>query len=177
YGLIGIAYDELKDYEKAVSYNLKAIEYFEKNPNSSYLHTWYSNIGNTYFKMGQLDLAEKYILLAFKGRGKVPYAAQINLGKIYIEKGNIAQAEKLLNKVLDELLQTDRTIHLSDIYYQLHKLYRKKGDFKTALNYYEKHKTNEDERLSIEKVKQLNELTVQYETAEKEKQILQQKAK
>src|SRR5690606_27225122 len=87
------------------------------------------------------------------------------------------QAEKLLNKVLDELLQTDRTIHLSDIYYQLHKLYRKKGDFKTALNYYEKHKTNEDERLSIEKVKQLNELTVQYETAEKEKQILQQKAK
>lgn len=177
YGLIGIAYDELKDYEKAVSYNLQAIAHFEHKPNSVYLHTWYSNIGNTYIKMGKLDLAEKYTLLALEDSRKKRYVTQINLGKIYIEKGQMAKAENLLKKVLEELLQTDHTIFLSEAYDGLHELYRKKGDFRTALTYYEKYKTNEDERLSIAKAKQLNELTIQYETAEKERQILVQRAK
>ena len=30
YGLIGIAYDELREYQKALEYNFKAVEYFKK---------------------------------------------------------------------------------------------------------------------------------------------------
>src|SRR5690606_27114460 len=58
YGLIGIAYDELGDYDQAIAYNLKAVDHFEKAPSSGFLHTWYSNLGNTYTKIGKLDLAE-----------------------------------------------------------------------------------------------------------------------
>src|SRR5690606_28412310 len=116
-------------------------------------------------------------LLALEDSRKKRYVTQINLGKIYIEKGQMAKAENLLKKVLEELLQTDHTIFLSEAYDGLHELYRKKGDIRTALTYYEKYKTNEDERLSIAKAKQLNELTIQYETAEKERQILVQRAK
>lgn len=177
YGLIGIAYDELEDYEKAVSYNLQAIEHFKNEPHSVYLHSWYSNIGNTYTKMGKLDLAEKYTLLALEDNRKKRYVTQINLGKIYLEKGEVVKAEDQLKKVLEGLLRTDQTIYLSEAYFRLHEVYRAKKDFRTALSYYEKYKTNEDERLSIEKARQLNELTVQYETVEKERQILTQQAK
>lgn len=171
YGLIGIAYDELKDYEKAVSYNLKAIEHFQKVTNSGFLHSWYSNIGNTYTKLGKLDLAEKYTLLALEDHSKKRFVTQINLGKIYIEKGELQKAETLLNNVLEGIKQAGQTVYLSEAYYRLHELYRKKNDFKTALAYFEKYAANEDERLTIEKTKHLNELTIQYETAEKEKQI------
>ncbi|HRN73322.1 MAG TPA: tetratricopeptide repeat protein [Ginsengibacter sp.] len=177
YGLIGIAYDELKDYEKAVSFNLKAIEHFKKQPNSVYLHSWYSNLGNTYTKMGKLDLAEKYTRMALEDKRKKRYVTRINLGKILLEKGNTAKAEIILKNVLKDLENTDQTIYLSEAYFCLSELYKKKNDFRTALAYYEKYKSNEDVRLSIAKVKQLNELTIQYEAAEKERKILEQHAK
>lgn len=171
YGLIGIAYDELNDYEKAVTYNLQAIEHFKKVPNSSYLHTWYSNLGNTYLKMGKLDLAEKYTLLALEDAKNFRYITQINLGKIYLSKGKNKEAESILLKATEALQNLDEPISLSAAYETLSELYKKKGDYKNALDYYEKYSQNEEKRLSLEKVKQLNELTVQYETAEKEKQI------
>lgn len=177
YGLMGIAYDELEDFEKAVYYNLKAIEHFKKKDNSVFLHTWYSNLGNTYTKMGKLDLAEKYTLLALQDNKRKRYVTIINLGKIYLEKGAIKKAETTLKKVLEDLEQTDQPVYLSEAYYTLHQLYKKKGDYKTALTYFEKYNLTEKNRLSIEKTKQLNELTIQYETAEKEKLLLEQKAK
>ena len=176
YGLIGIAYDELKDYQKAISYNLIAIDHFKKKPNSVFLHAWYSNIGNTYTKMGELEQAEKFTLLALEDTGNTRYVTKINLGKIYIEQGNLKKAENVLKSVLEELLQTNQVLYLSEVYLRLNELYRKRGDFESALSFFEKYKLNEDERLSIEKVNQLNELTIQYETAEKENQILIQKA-
>lgn len=142
-----------------------------------FLYSWYSNIGNTYIKIGDYDLAEKYTLLALEEPENNRYVTKINLGKIYLEKGNLGKSETVLKGVLEELLQTSQISYLSEVYLRLNELYRKKGDFKTALSYYEKYKINEDERLSIEKINQLNELTIQYETAEKENQILIQNAK
>lgn len=177
YGLIGIAYDELKDYDKAVLYNLKAITRFKKKPNSIFLHTWYSNLGNTYTKLGKLDLAEKYTLLALEDNSRKRYVTIINLGKIYLEKGEIKKAETVLKKVLEDLQQTDQPVFLSEAYLRLHELYIKVGDYKTSLAYFEQYNQNEQKRLSIEKAKQINELTIQYETAEKEKQLLEQNTK
>lgn len=176
YGLIGIAYDELKDYKKAEFYNFKAIGHFKNFPNSIFLHSWYSNLGNTYTKMGKLDLAEKYTLLALEDTKKKRYSTIINLGKIKLEKGDLSSAEAILKNVVVELEKASQPIYLAEAYFRLHELYKKKSDFKTALGYLEKYKLVEDERLSIAKAKQLNELTVQYETAEKEKQLLIQRA-
>lgn len=177
YGLIGIAYDELEDYNRAVAYNLKAIEYFEQNPNSDFLHAWYSNIGNTYIKLGELELAEKYTLLALEDKQSSRYVTQVNLGKIYLEQGKIDLAEKTLLKALQGIEKTRQANYHAEVFFRLHELYRQKNDFEKALFYFEAYKNKEDERFSVEKAKQLNELTIQYETAEKEKQILQQEAK
>lgn len=176
YGLIGIAYDELKDYKKAVFYNLKAIEHFKKHSNSIFLHSWYSNLGNTYIKLGRLDLAERYTLLALEDTKKKRYATIINLGKIKLEKGDLKSSETILKNVLADLEKAPQPIYLSEAYFRLHELYKKKKDYEMALSYFEQYKTLEDERLSITKTKQLNELTIQYESAEKERQLLIQRA-
>ena len=177
YGLIGIAYDELGDYEKALEFNFKAVDYFKK-AKSRYLRVWYSNIGNTFTKKEDLKNAEKYTLMAINSPGgNTNYVTRVNLGKIYLEQNKFAEAEAVLQKVLHELIEADDKRILSEAYYRLHELRKKQGNFKEALAYFEKYKTNEDEMLSESKLKQINEMSIQYETHEKEKALAKEKIK
>ncbi len=177
YGLIGIAYDELQDYDKALEYNFKAIDYFKKSE-SRYVRVWYSNIGNTFTKKGDLKNAEKYTLMALNSPGgNTSFVTKVNLGKIYLEQGRFVEAEETLQNVLQELLEKDNKRILSEAYYRLHELRKKQGNFKEALSYFEKYKQNEDEMLTELKMKQINEMSIQYETNEKEKALAQEKIK
>ncbi len=177
YGLIGIAYDELKDFKKAIHYNKIAISYFLKQNSSSYLTTWYSNLGNTYYKMGLLDSAEKYTLLGLKDYENTLSVTKINLANIYTKQNKFKKAKIILDTVLNQLEHDENPQMLSECYYAYHNYYKAQNQFKQALDYYEKYKLNEDQRLSKEKVEQINALTIQYETAEKERKILDQQAK
>ncbi|HRP90701.1 MAG TPA: histidine kinase [Edaphocola sp.] len=177
YGLLGIAFDELKDYEKAIHYNLIAINHFKKVPNSVYLSTWYSNLGNTYTKIGKLDLAEDYTLAAIKLNSQNNFSAYINLAKIYIDKGKLDNAEKILIEKTKELETADQQRFLAEAYYRLYELYDKKGNYQKALNYYIKFKKTEDVRLAEDKLIKIQEFTIQYESQEKEKMILSQQNK
>lgn len=177
YGLIGIAYDELKEYDKALEFNFKAIDYFKKSE-SRYVRVWYSNIGNTFTKKGDLKNAEKYTLMAINSPGgNTNFVTKINLGKIYLEQNRFAEAEKTLQSVLQELLEKENKRFLSEAYYRLHELRKKQGNFKEALVYFEKYKENEDEMLTEAKMKQINEMSIQYETNEKEKALAKEKIK
>ena len=177
YGLIGIAYDELNEFEKALEYNFIAIDYFKKVNESRYLHTWYSNIGNTYSKKGDFQNAEKYTLLALSDGSTNRYVTKVNLGKIYLEQGKFSLANDILNAVLQELIIVDDKRIISEAYYRLHELRKKEGNFKEALNYFEKYKKNEDEMLNEVKLKLIAEMSTQYETNEKEKALSQEKIK
>ena len=175
YGLIGIAYDEMQDYQKALDYNFKAVDYFKKT-DTSYLFTWYSNIGNTYIKLEDYSQAEKFTLLALTAsNAQERYVTRVNLANIYQKKGAYDKAEKVLQSVIQDLIKTDNTKYLSEAYFVMHELHKKKGNYAEALVYYEKFKEKEDEYLNEQKIKSINELTIQFETEKKQNQILQQK--
>ena len=175
YGLIGIAYDEMQDYQKALYYNFKAVDYFKKT-DTSYLFTWYSNIGNTYIKLEDYSQAEKFTLLALTAsNAQERYVTRVNLANIYQKKGAYDKAEKVLQSVIQDLIKTDNTKYLSEAYFVMHELHKKKGNYAEALVYYEKFKEKEDEYLNEQKIKSINELTIQFETEKKQNQILQQK--
>ena len=177
YGLIGIAYDELNEFDKALEYNFIAVDYFKKTRDSRYLHTWYSNIGNTYTKKRDFLNAEKYTLLALSDGSKNRYVTKVNLGKIYVEQGKYDLANEILKNVLEELIVADDKRILSEAYYRLHELRKKEGNFKEALDYFEKYKINEDEMLNEAKLKLITEMSTQYETSEKEKALVKEKIK
>lgn len=177
YGMTGIAYDELQEYTSALENNFKAVELFKKAGEYGYARTWYSNIGNTYTKTGDLQNAEKYTLEALSDPTETwRVVTLVNLGKIYLEQGRFADAQKTLDSALVASQERGSKRILSEAYYHLHELRVKQNNFKEALAFYEKHKTNEDEMLNEAKARQINELSVQYETHEKEKQLLEQKA-
>lgn len=177
-GLIGIAYDELERYDDALDYNFQAIEYFKNVADKGYMRAWYSNIGNTYTKKEDFDNAEKYTLMALNI--DVPTESKlvtlVNLGKIYIETERYREAEKILDSALVLIKKEDRKRFLSEAYYRFHELRKKENNYKEALAYYEKYKHTEDLMLNEAKAQQIADMSVQYETAEKEKKILTQKA-
>lgn len=174
YGLIGIAYDELNVFDSALYYNKMAVEYFKKNKEYGYLSTWYSNIGNTYTKLNDLNNAEKYTLLSLEvGDKKEPNPITlINLSKILMDKKQLQQAEIILDSAMKETYKTGEKRFLSEGFLRYHELSLNKNDYKNALAYYKKYKENEDEMFSESKARHINEMSIQYETAEKEKEIL-----
>ncbi len=177
YGRTGIAYDELGEYTTALENNFKAVEYFEKAGYDSHARTWYSNIGNTYTKTGQLQNAERYTLLALSDPTEHwRVVTLVNLGKIYLEQKRFAEAQKTLDSALEASQARGSKRVLSEAYYRLHELRRKQSKFQEALVFFEKHKATEDDMLNEAKARQISELTVRYETYEKEMELLGQKA-
>lgn len=178
YGRTGIAYDELGDYEAALENNFKAVDFFYKAEQPSYARTWYSNIGNTYIKTGDLTKAELYTRKALEDpRESWRIVTLVNLGKIYLEQGRFADAQVTLDSAVAAALQRPSKRVLSEAYFRLHELRVKQNRYKDALAFYERYKKNEDEMLSEAKILQINELTVRYETYEKEKELLRHQAR
>ena len=178
FGLIGIGFDGLGIYDSAMYYNKKAIELFEKYDNQSGLNIWYSNLGNTYAKLGDWDNAEKYTrlsLLTAEQNHPKTYTL-VNLGKILIERGKFSEAKKILDSALILGIEIEEKHILPEVYYRFHELELEQNNYENALSYYVKYKESEDELFNEDKAKQINEMSIQYETAEKEKQILVQKA-
>ncbi|MBT8273635.1 MAG: tetratricopeptide repeat protein [Bacteroidia bacterium] len=177
-GLLGIAYDELGKYDSALFYNKKAIDGFIANDQKDDLKTWYSNVGNTYIKMNDLKNAELYTKksLAIDMPIQSKSVTLINLGKIYLESGRYRESKVILDSAMALVKKYDQKRFLSEAFYRFHELNKKQNRFSEALEYYVKYKKNEDELLDETKAEQIAELSIQYETTEKEKRILTQRA-
>ncbi|MDG4949835.1 tetratricopeptide repeat protein [Weeksellaceae bacterium KMM 9724] len=178
YGLIGIAYDGLEVYDSALIYNKKAIDIFKKYNDQASQVTWYSNLGNTYSKIGDLDNAEKFTRLSLDAgdQNNPKPLTLINLGKILMDKGDFSSAKNYLDSAYNLALNLGELRSLSEVYYQYHEFYLQQGDYEKALIYYTKYKENEDEIYSEAKLKDFDEMSITYETAEKEREILGQRA-
>ncbi len=177
-GLIGIAYDELQQYDSALYYNKKAILLFKKINDTYFLRTWYSNIANTYTKLKNLKKAEEYILksLTIDTNNIKKSIILINLGKIYIDTKRYKKAEKILDSAVVIAQRNDQKKFLSEAYMRLHELRKKQHRYNEALSYYINYKKTEDNLFNEKKAEQVAELKIQYNTTEKENEILTQRA-
>ncbi len=83
-----------KDYVKSIDLYKKAMTL-----NKDY-HFLYNNIGNNYYRLGQLDTAMKYLNIAIKMQ--VDYAeAYSNLGSVYFTRGMQKEALEAYNKAIE----------------------------------------------------------------------------
>lgn len=186
YGRIGIAYDELAEkdnfnvklFDSALYYNKKAAKLSEQAGDLSYARTTYSNIGNTYSKLRQYNKAEEYTLksLAVPGFEKNKGVTLVNLGKIYLETGRYDEAKKILDSAMRNTVYFGTRKYQLEAYYRFHELAKKKKDYKNALLNYVSYKEIEDSLLNETKTKQIVEARERYKTADKERQILIQRA-
>jgi signal transduction histidine kinase len=186
YGRIGIAYDELAEkdnfnlklFDSALYYNIKAAKLSEEAGDLGFARTTYSNIGNSYSKLKQYNKAEEYTLksLAVPGFEDRKGVTLVNLGKIYLETGRYDAAKKILDSAMKNTIQYGTRKYQFEAYYRLHELDVKKGNYKSALQNYIEYKSIEDSLLNETKTKQIVEVSERYKTAEKEREILVQRA-
>ena len=186
YGRIGIAFDELAEndnfnpklFDSALFYNKKAAEISKNLNDLAFLRTTYSNIGNTYSKLKDYKKAEEYTLksLAVPGFEDRKGVTLVNLGKIYLETERYEDAKKILDSAMQNTMYHGTRKYQLEAFYRLHELDVKKGDYKNALENYIEYKGIEDALLNETKTKQIAEVSERYNSAEKERQILIQRA-
>jgi signal transduction histidine kinase len=186
YGRIGIAFDELAErnnfnirlFDSALHYNKKAAILSQQANDFAQVRTSYSNIGNTYCKLKDFKKAEEYTLksLAVLGFEDKKGVTLVNLGKIYLETNRFQEAKKILDSAMQNTLQYGTRKYQLEAYYRYHELDVKKGDYKNALNNYIEYKSIEDSLLNETKTMQIAEIGERYKTADKEREILIQRA-
>ena len=93
----------------------------------------------------------------------------INVGKNYLNLKRYDKALKFLERGLLFAEKTKSKSDMRDSYEGLHDLYKVKGDFKKALEYYELFYKTDKQIFNEKSIKQINEIQVRYDTMKKEK--------
>lgn len=94
YGTLGYMLIEKGDLDKALSYNLEALDYDDEDP------VILDNLAQTYYKLGMKDQAKEYFLKAEEIKPD-QVDTLFYLGCIYKEEGNIRLAQEKLSKALE----------------------------------------------------------------------------
>jgi tetratricopeptide (TPR) repeat protein len=165
---LGTGYSELGMHEASVYYETLGVSMWEKrgHKNKQDLAAAYHNIGNAQITLGKLDLAEKNLIKAieYKDDWAMLYCS---LGTVYFKKGyyekalknfkrtidldpnysnghlNLASTCYILKKYDKALKAYDKAIRLnpglsSVAYNAMGAIYRDKGSYKNALDYFKK---------------------------------------
>jgi len=181
YNCISAAYLDKKQFDKTFEFAKKSLEGYEAigaRLDKAYPLT---NMALSSWKAGKLEDAEQYYVQAIeiqKERGDrfSIFHLKNDLSNILLEQGNIQEAEKLALATFKEAEQINYIPAIDVLSSALSLIYEKKKDYPKANAYLKKFITARDSLYLSEKAKEMLNLKEKYEAAEKEKQILQQKA-
>lgn len=136
----------------------------------------FNSIGSIYLKKENYRNAEPIIKDALKKAVALKdqyYIASsyINLGQLEIELNQILKAEKNLKKGLEVASTYSLKSSIADASKLLSEVNQKKGNFKTALEYYQKAVGIENTILTEQNLQYVNDIVIEYENENKNNQI------
>lgn len=177
-GRIGIVYDETGNYDSALYYNKLAIEYFRHAHNNVYVAQWNSNLANTYIKLRNYSEAEKMLKEAMLLNTYDDRKPNIfnNLAKVYIETKRFALARQALDSAYYYATRFQLKDVESETWFRKYELQRAEGQINDALESYIRYSNLRDSILNIRKTEQVAQMLVRYQTEEKERALLYEKA-
>lgn len=140
---IGNVYSESGNNKLAATYFDRGIDAIRKNGNRLSLGMSLFNVGDDLYEKDQLDSALTYTVEArqiFKDYKRPVFEAYAigNLGRIYLEKGEMDNVEKYLKTAIEVLEEVPDYNALADFYCAMADFYRKKKDFSQAIEYAQK---------------------------------------
>lgn len=159
----------LANYEKSL--------YFNETINSEIGRMiCFNSIGGIYLKKENYTNAEPIIrdalkkALALKDQFYIA-SSYINLGQLEIELNQIYEAEKNLKKGLEVANTYNLKSSVASASKLLSEVNQKKGNFKTALEYYQKAVGLENTILTEQNLQYVNDIVIEYENENKNNQI------
>lgn len=182
YNESGIVYEEMGNFDEAINRYQKSLKIQEKRKDLVGQGYSLEFIGGAYLLQKEFSKSENYLqkALLIREKTKDQFAVALNLnvlGNLYFEQKDLKKAEIHFIKSNDISQKINYRDLLKSNFQQLAKLYKSTGKYDLAYENLENYRAINDEIFNIEKLKQIEELSTKYETAEKDKLILEQKSK
>ena len=140
---MGVAYDEMGDYDKAIKCELDALKTFEKLGNKTDIAICKNNIGALFIEINEFDKALKYMNEALiidtelkHTRGQ--YICLLNIGIIYSEQNKYDEALQNFNKSLELSKKNNDLFGVSNNYLHIGNIYSKQEKYNKAVEYFNK---------------------------------------
>lgn len=132
---VGILYFEEKKYKEAENYFLKAYTIASGYNEKVKIGIYAINLGLVYNKRNHLDKANQYLKIAFpllENDRNILLQGKYALAENHFLKGDLKDAEVLINALIPELENAELIEHQSEAYLLLSKIYQTKGDWSRA---------------------------------------------
>ncbi len=180
----GILLFDKGKYSEALKYYQKSLIIDIKLKNLLNIATTYENIADVYVKLKNYKIAEKYYFSAIEennavGNSEGVASVYLGLGNMYFESGNNKTAEKYYKKT-EKIAKKINALQIEmNVCEKLKEVYKKTGNYNSALLYAEQYKILSDSIFQQKGAKHISELKIayEYEQKEKENKLLKEKEK
>ncbi len=167
------------EYLDAVPYFKKFLEIAENNSIVKNIVTGNNNVAVSFIQAGHFEEARPYLDKALdiglKEKVWRPYIAALSSqGQYYIATKNYKEAIKSLKHAIEINERYSTKSQPDYIYRNIYQAYKLDGDHKNALVYHERYEHYKDSILNLKRMKEIEELDVQYQTVKKDAEISQQ---
>lgn len=179
YNNYGVVKDKLKQQDSALFYYFKGLDIKVKANDIVGIPYSLNNIGEIYIHQKKFDLAKQYFDKAMEQRVamKDGYGVADNYaynGDLYFAMKNYPLAIQNFEKSVELAEKYKITNLLSHDYNMLSQSYERNNSLPKALDYYKKYQALKDNIINKENYDKMAELQIKFDTAKKEKQILEQ---
>ncbi|PLX18066.1 MAG: hypothetical protein C0599_12745 [Salinivirgaceae bacterium] len=171
-------YKSMDSLEQSIIFCRRALSITEKNNYTTLSALVYSNLGLVYEKQKRYKIAVQEIEKSLDiAKVQEDLGSQVKsmfaLGRLYTRMNNFKLALKHLDKSERLAKQIGLFSDYFDIYFEKYEAYNALNDFKNAIHYYKKYVTVKDSIFNEKKHRQITEIETKYETAKKEKELLE----
>ncbi len=162
-------------FKEALDYYEQALDVWEAQDFNEGIMGSLHNIGIIYVTAGKPDMALPYLQRALAiaqelNDRAVESSVYLRLGQVYLLFENFGRAREYLNSSLEIALELDTKETLMEVYEVLSDLYLKQGRYRDALSYFKLHAAIKDTLTRKERMDQITEMQVKYETEATEKE-------
>jgi len=162
-------------FGEALDYYQQALEVWEEENYKEGIEGSLHNMGIIYVTAGKPDLALPYLKRGLDiaqelNDRAVESSIYLRMGQVYMLFENYGRASEYLNRSLDIALELDIKETLTGVYELMSDMYNKQGRYREALNYFKLHAAIKDTLTRTERLDQITEMQVKYETEATEKE-------
>lgn len=134
-------------------------------------------LADCYFSQKNYRKAEQYYLSAIRGETNTGQVAELrkeyaNISRLYVSTGQYDKAKVYLDKLLAEPNNVIGLALLSEVYKNLYKIDSSSNNYPGALRHFQQYKALNDSILAEKKMRQVEELHLQYQMQKKENDLV-----
>lgn len=170
----GLVLTETHDSSKAIQCLKMARAMLEKHPQNKSLKFVYYAMGNAQSDMNAA-LLDYRSALAYDSTSGIAAALYQAIGSIYYRQKNFRQAEPYYLKAQDICERKGLVVHRIANYSALSSIYEHLGLYEKAYRFQVAYANLNDSLQSVTKAREVNQLELKYKTAEREKELAQNK--